>query len=97
MMTERRNWDIRIGLWACAVAIAGLLSSLATGNRRSGAGLQLTAGMQGFLLLLAAAFLALVVGKMVVRNRRAKHRLRPADRLAIRTESPLQRRWRTER
>jgi hypothetical protein len=50
-----------------------LLSSLATGNRRSGAGLQLSAGMQGFLLLLAAAFLALVVGKMVVRNRRAKH------------------------
>lgn len=71
MKSRVQRWDLVVGAMASLVAVAGLLLSLAVGNRASVGFGELRPELQMLLLSLGAVFLILVAIKAAMRYRRS--------------------------
>ena len=61
--TRRLRWDIRIGLFASALAIAGLVSSILRGNEDVFSSKFVATGLQKTLLVFAIVLACMTVAK----------------------------------
>lgn len=60
---NKLRWDIRIGLFASALAIAGFISSISVGNNEAFGSAGITTAQQTTLLVFALAIGAMTLAK----------------------------------